>query len=71
MNLMQPQDGIVEAPTVAMEYRNAAWGDDTKSWASCEVLLPGYSEWMPFNAMPTDPMEYGRLLFEAIRLELG
>jgi hypothetical protein len=50
-----------------MQIRNARWDSDDKTQILCEILFddgPLAGQWVPYRAMSTDPVEYGKALFE-------
>jgi hypothetical protein len=46
-----------------MKYRNPIY--NRFGTINCEIEHPTYG-WIPFTATPTDPEEYGRILYEEI-----
>lgn len=50
-----------------MQIRNPRWDSQDKTQILCEICPedgPFADQWIPFRAMSTDPVEYGRALFE-------
>ncbi|MBB5413894.1 hypothetical protein OKW40_001967 [Paraburkholderia sp. RAU6.4a] len=45
--------------------RNPAWADAEHTGIRCEVHFERFDNFMPFIAMPDDPHEHGRDIFEA------
>jgi hypothetical protein len=45
--------------------REPAWADADHTSIICEVKFDAFADYVPFHAMPGDPHEHGREIFDA------